>query len=187
MEVKEAMKRLSALAACSVFLACVSAATAGLVTVRFDPPDQTVNLGDPFSVSLVADISDPVLGWGLDFTIANPSVAALSGPPVIGPQWFPFSTPDGDGLGGIAFPNSISGNNVLLATLNFTADSLGDTNLLLSVTPGDLTEGFPLDPTGFATLSFEPGHVTVIPEPASVAILAFAGLGAIRPVRRRFR
>lgn len=165
------MKRLIGIAGVFCHLLCANAASAGLVEVRFDPPDQTVNLGSAFSVNLIADISDPVLGWGLDLTIQNAATASLLGPPVIGPQWFPFSTPDGDGLGGIAFPNSISGNNILLATLNFTADSLGDTNLLLSVTPGDLTEGFPLDPTGFADISFETGHVTVIPEPVSLVLV----------------
>ena len=49
-------------------LALTAPATAGLVdvTVRFDPPAQIVQVGDYFTVNLVADFTLPVVGWGLD-------------------------------------------------------------------------------------------------------------------------
>lgn len=93
------------------------------------------------------------------------------GPRVFGPEWVPAFAPDGDGLAGIAFPTGVSGNDILLATITFSGDAVGETDLFLSTTPQDLTEGFGLDPTGFAEVSFAPGHVEVIPEPASVSLL----------------
>jgi len=48
-----------------------------------------------------------------------------------------------------------------------------------------LTEGFPLDPTGFADVTFEGGHVRVIPEPTTMILLAMLGLLGLRWPRER--
>ena len=157
-------------------------ASAGLVTVRFDPPDQTVNVGDTFTIGIVADISDPVVGWGLDVNAVMRNVISPVGAPAIGPLWVPAYTPDGDGLAGLAFSASVSGPGVLLATLTFHADDIGEADLNASVTPGDPWEGFALDPSGFATLAFEPGHIIVTPEPAAAI---FLGIAALFLARRR--
>ena len=156
------------------------------ITVRFDAPDVTVGLGDVFSMDILADIpaAEPVLGWGLDLAIADAAIASLTGAPVVAPPWFATFTPDGDGLGGMAFPFSVSGDSVLLATITMSADSLGETDLFLGATAGDLTEGFPLDPAGFAGIVFETGHITVVPVPGA-ALLGAIGLGVIGLFRRR--
>ena len=165
-------------------LCCGQQAWAG-VTVRFEPSEVTYYEEDLFTLDLVADISDPVIGWGLDLTIEDPLVLSLNGPPMIGPLWYEGYAPDGDGLVGLAFDTGISGNDILLATISLQAVTMGDTDLYASVTPGDLTEGFPLDPTGFADVTFESGHVIVIPEPAAVVLLAAGGWLVVRFRRRR--
>ena len=183
-----AMNRLKVLTLL-VSLVVASSARASLVTVRFEPSSQTVNLGDTFNVQIVADISSPVVGWGLDFAIASPPILSETAAPVIGAAWVPAPAPDGDGLASLAFPNSVSGTGVLLATLTLHANAIGATDLLLSVTPGDLTEGFALDPTGFAELTIQPGHANVVPEPSTIGLLALIGLGMLRgrPSRCRMR
>lgn len=178
----------------SVYLAAVIVLTAALpasaglvdVTVRFEPVEQTVNIGDDFTVNLVADILPPVLGWGLDVSAVTRDIISPLGLPAIGPAWVPAYAPDGDGLAGLAFPDSVSGPGVLLATLTFHADALGEVDLLAGVTPGDGTEGFALNPTGFAMVSFQLGLIIVTPEPLTAALLAAGAVLALcSPSRRR--
>lgn len=90
--------------------------------------------------------------------------------------------PDGDGLAGAVFPAGLTGD-LLLATLTFQAIGAGATEVGASATPGDLTEGFPLDPSGFdADVSFTSARVEV-PEPGLPVILALAALTQL--LRRR--
>lgn len=156
-----------------------------LSIVGFAPAAQSVEIGSPVSVDIVADFSDPVVGWGLDLAWA-PGVVALSGAPVVGPAWNPVLAPDGDGLAGLAPPGGVSGTGVVLATLTFDGVGLGTSALALSATAGDLTEGIPLLGGGFDTTSFLLGSVEVVqvPEPGLAALLA-ASLVALAPRPRR--
>jgi hypothetical protein len=159
-------------------------AGSGLATVIVDvqPASSEVTIGQGFNVSIVATIPDPVVGWGLDLSFDH-AVLSLVGSPVIGPVWLPATALDSDGLAGLAFPSSISGTSVLLATVHLSAIAAGETDLTLSVTPGDLTEGFPLDPTGFATMTLGSAHVTAVPEPTVAVLLLVASVLAM-PRRR---
>jgi hypothetical protein len=139
------------------------------VNAWIEPTNQTKPLGSLFSVAIWADMSNPVLGWGLDVGYDH-SVLTMIGTPVIGPLWAAGLAPDGDGLAGLTFPTGVQGNGLLLATLNFSVAAAGQTDLTLSVTPGDLNEGFALDPTGFANATFQAAHVEVLPEPATAVL-----------------
>lgn len=141
------------------------------VCIRIEPGWSVVQPGEVFTVNIVAELNRPVFGWGLDLSISMPGVLSMTADPAIAPPWFAGVAPDGDHLVGLAFPDSIMGENVLLATLTFHADSPGLTQLTPGSTPGDNTEGFPLDPTGFATLTFHPALVRVAPEPATVLLV----------------
>ena len=94
------------------------------VTVRFEPASLTVDPGTIFSVAIVADIPQPLVGWGLDLTIQNPSVVSVHAAPSIGPLWVSAYAPDGDGLAALAFPSSVSGIGVVLATISLSADAV---------------------------------------------------------------
>lgn len=165
-------------------LGTAQVAAGAQVTVRFDPPTKTVDRFDVFTIDLVADITEPVVGWGLDLTLDPAGIISLSGPPALGPSWLSAFASDGDGLAGLAFPDSVADVGVVLATLSFTADAVGQADLLAGYSLGDLAEGFPLDPGGFASVAFEIGHVMVVPEPAMIVLLA-GGLFGLRCRRGR--
>ena len=165
---------------------CLTSSAWGDVVVRHDTPDVTVAFGDVFDLNIVADIDEPVLGWGLDLTIDDPSILSTIGDPLIGSLWDGAFAPDGDGLAALGFPDSIMGNDLLLATVTLSADTLGETDLFLGADDNGLTEGFPLDNVGFAGTTFEPGHVRVVPLPAA-GVLVLVGLGVVTSVRRRSR
>jgi hypothetical protein len=174
--------------ALSLSLACGLAAPASaLVVARVSPASAAHDVGDDFTVDLIATFTAPagtagLLGFGLDLTFDS-AVITLSGPPVIGPAFTGFTGPDGDGLGGIA-SDAIGSGEILLATLGFHAEAAGFSALVLGITAGDLSEGFPLDPTGFDSVQLVNGGVTVVPEPASATLLGVA-LAALALSRRR--
>jgi len=169
---------------CVVLLA--AAASHAAVDVRVLGPVGQVGTNTQFAVNIVADISDPVLGWGLDLDF-DPALLRLVDPPMVGPDWTPFGGGDGDGLAGVFLPaaggQGLSGNDVFLAGLFFESLVPGMVTLALGITPGDLNEGFALDPSGFdANVTFQDLRFTVVPEPSSGALVA---LGLLALVRRR--
>lgn len=175
-------------------IALAGSAKASIVQVSFQSPATTVVLGDLFTVDIVADTTAPIVGWGLDLNLSTPGILSLAAAPAIpSPPWRTTTGADGDGLVGLADPlapvnGSVTGTGILLATLTFSADVIGQTDLVLSVTPGDLTEGFPLTTPGdFATVSFALGSVTVVPEPIPLFSLTFGALAVLSRRRRRPR
>jgi len=159
-----------------------SAPAAATVTVRVVSPVSEVSVGEIFSIQLRAEASQPILGFGLDLGFDG-AVLAIDAPPAIGPLWDPLVAPDGDGLAGLVFPAGLTGD-LLLATLSFEALAPGTTDIVASFTAGDLTEGFPLDPSGFdADVSFVGAPIQVVPEPAA-GLLVAAGLLGLAGYRR---
>ncbi|MCL2330600.1 MAG: PEP-CTERM sorting domain-containing protein [Phycisphaerae bacterium] len=151
------------------------------VVVYAVPSATTVNVGDSVDVQLLADLGEPVVAWGLglsfDRAILSETAAATGGP-----AWETVFETGNDALMGLAFPDSISGNSVLLATFHFEAVSTGQAWLTPTITPGDLTQGFALDPAGFAIVQFAPAvMINVVPEPMmSLGLLAIGSLVILR-------
>jgi len=162
-----------------VALATGQTAVAATVSITFAPDAATYQIGDSFIVNWIADISSPVVGWGLDLTFDS-TVVALNGT-MIGPIWFPVAGSESDDYGGLAFPNAVSGSGVLLTSLSFTAIAPGSTNLSASFDPLNFAEGFALEQGGFADLTFANGSVAVNPgpEPAPVILVASVIVGML--------
>jgi hypothetical protein len=178
------MRNLMRLLPLVASLLTAAAPADALVMVGFAPEASLVTPGTSFAVEIRAELGEPVLGFGLDLAF-DPAILALESPPEIVAPWLPVFAPDGDGLAGVAFDAGLVGDDVLLAVLRLRALAPGTSALALSVTPGDLSEGFALDPTGFAAApGFVAGSVQVLPEPGT-GVLVAAGLAALALRRSR--
>ncbi len=170
-------------------LAGSPAASAAVVELSLSAPTTRIEVGQRFSIDILADIPDPVSGWGLDLGL-DAAILQLVGTPAIGSAWTALAAADGDGLAGLApFPGSVSGSDILLARLELEAIGPGLAALMLSVTPGDLSEGLPLGfpaaPGSFAELSFSDLTVEVAAAPAAPTLLLLGGGLALLRLRRR--
>jgi len=150
------------------------------IAVGFNPQDSFATPGDMVYVDIVADIpaNEALAGWGLEVWY-DTGVATLLGVGINAP-WTPAYAPDGDELAGLAFPDCVWGDGVVLATLTFQYIG-GVTPLIASYTAGDLTEGFAICPNlggGFAMGEFTDG--SIYPEPATLSLLVLGGLALIR-------
>lgn len=159
---------------------------AATAIVRVVPTSPTMAVGEP-------GVRDP---GGLH--AAGPGVRPRPGvrpgpvergrPPQVGPLFVALFAPDGDGLAGLADVGPVSGSDVLLATLQVAALAPGVAMVVAGFTGGDLTEGFPLDPTGFEPDVQFVGAVVTVAEPG---LSGFIGLAALllccrpRPRSRR--
>lgn len=147
--------------------------------VSVSPADTEVQLGDTFDVFVIADFSNAVAGWGLDVDASDDTLLSVVNVQIADP-WVSANAADGDQLVGLAYPDLVQGDAVLLATITYSADHIGMTTLTPGTTVGDFTEGFPLFPTGFDDAEYQPGTVNIVPEPATYAMLVFAGVAWLR-------
>lgn len=177
--------RLSHLAISALTLLVGVPMLSGSVVVRIEPSKSTVQLDEQFSAVIVADISQPVVGWGLDLAF-NKQVLAQVGMPTIASSWQSVFSLDGDGLSALASSGVESGIGIELATITFRAQDLGQTDLSLAMTPGDATEGFPLYPSGYDSVSFAGARVTVVPEPCTGLLMLLLPTGYVL-LQRRYR
>jgi hypothetical protein len=151
----------------ALLTSAAEAVAQGTIMVRFDPHNTIVSPGSSFTVKVVADIPNPVLGWGLDVGFDS-SVLSLESVEV-GPAWFAASAADGDNLAGLAFPSPVGGQNTLLAILHLKSNDTtcaGNSSLTASFTANDLSEGFPLPIGDFAGVTFVGGSVNVVSTPS---------------------
>jgi hypothetical protein len=172
-----ARKTLTSFAALA---ALVLAPTASAdILVWLNPATPEVEVGQPVTVDLMASFDEPVVGWGLDLTIDDPTYASWTST-TLGSAWNATTTIDGDGLAGLRFPDGIGGE-VLLATLTFEGMAEGVTPLTLGSGPEE-DEGILLASGALATnVQLAGATLTVVPEPTAVLLLL--GLAAL--TRRR--
>ena len=155
---------------CAVGLLSSTASTlrADVVSVSLNPTTPSFTLGQTFNVDLLADIPDPVLGFGLDMNFAA-TMLALNGF-TTGPLWFPATGVEVNDFVGLAFPTPVSGAVVLLGTFSFTALATGSTALGLAYDSMNFAEGFPLATGGFADNNLP--DESAVPEPSTLCLLA---------------
>jgi hypothetical protein len=170
------MNRHMRLACIALTLGLLAGTTTADVLVDILPSELTINVGESVTFDIVADMSLPIMGWELDLSIADPTVASVAAPPIVAPPWSPVSS-DGDGLGGIVFPTSVMGDDIALATISIQGDAIGDTIIDVSTNAPD--EGFLIDAFaggGMDTWTSNATMLHVVPEPAVPTLMAMVGL-----------
>jgi hypothetical protein len=177
-------------------LVCSSAPASVPIEVTWDPATCRIidGIGLQGSLSIYADVptDTPIVAWGLDlyFDEAIVSVSSIT----YGADWSEVShDPTAqDLIDGVDYnmaaislfpPGGLAGH-VLLANLTFTGLAIGDTDLVLGAhNPPDLSEGFAQSPPPsgvFVPFNAAIGCIEVVPEPATLFLLGFAGLAVIR-------
>lgn len=161
------------------------------IIVDILPQGSPIGIGQTTQVTFSLSATDPILGWGFALEW-DPSILEIVSQSA-GPLWFDVSNGTLGMLGGLAFPEGLAGDNILLAELTVKGVGVGTSRLSITVDPSDFSQGFALDPTGFAAFTVNPGALTVtgttaatVPEPSAAGLLAFS-LAAFAVRRRQVR
>lgn len=171
-------------------------AEAGAVNVHVEPALQTVSVLDTFDVTFSADILEPLLGFGFELTFDDQLFELNS--TRIGPDFLAAVNADDNLMSALAFPDPVSGDDILLGTASFTMLDAGQGVFGISVADGDPTHGFAGVSIGaMADFDVALGEVRaatelgglggggpVTPEPTTLSLL---GLGALVVARRNRR
>lgn len=173
-------------------LSCGSAMAAG-IDVTLAPDAEEYVVGDTVLVSVLATPEAPLVGYGFDLVMDDPSILTYEGFDA-GDAFTRVSSRDGDGLAALSFMGGMTGPDLLIGVVTYTAVDAGEVTLDLGITAGDLSEGFGSNGEGiFLDLNSSPATITVmdfpvagdtpvIPEPATMAMLA----GGLLLLRRRW-
>jgi len=178
-------------------------AKAAMIVVDVLPAQTNVTVGQQVDVTITANISENILGFGFDL-LYNEKLLGIANVEIAQP-FAPLNAPDGDGLAGLAFPNNFVGANVKLATVTLTGLAPGRSGISIGITPGDPMEGFPqyegwadLRVATDASITIQSADVLTgggggggggltcppIPEPGTITMIALGAILARKSSRR---
>ena len=178
-------------AALFVLTLAASSANAALI-VTFSPSSTNISVGDTFTVDVLATTQNPLVDGFVSFDIGflfdNSIVTFDSSPTALG--FLPVASGFGGAAGFAPLPIPVSGIDILLATLTFTA--ISDGSFFLNVGPGLFVglSPFPgqgsLPTSGFISFSGVPLSISVAKANVSApATLGLFGLSALMLLMRR--
>jgi hypothetical protein len=159
-------------AMCGIVLMFAGQASADMIFVDMLPSQEQVDINETFEVTIQADITRELLGFGFDMMYDENVVQVenVSFPDTV----LPLPTRDGDGLAAVGFNNNrlgeLIGDDITLATVTFRGITAGVSAISMDYTISDPSEGFPEKGDSFATLNINPGLVRVGPAPQEVPI-----------------
>jgi len=157
------------------------------MSVWLEPDKTKINPGDALTVSIYADLSEPIVSFGfhLDYDTTRLFLDGLQ----VAPAFRALDSQYPDGIAALAYPTPAEGDQVLLATARFTGRDVGTADISLEMTAGDATEGFALRGCGEGEMTVTPTSVKIerrrIPEPTTMlSLLVGLGLLSRRTLRR---
>jgi hypothetical protein len=169
-----------------LLLSSFSTVAAPLPSLELDILDSEIQVGEAFDIDVIAvDVaaSDEVLAFGFDVIHSS---SFTFNEATVGDGFFDDSAsfPDTD-VAGSAFPGIQGGQDITLATLNFTPALAGTFSLVIFSDMAELSEGlftFALGQGDITTCS----NVNVVPIPPTMLLLG-AGLIGLVSLKRRSR
>ena len=183
-------KKVNLILVLVILVLCLSVTQASALSMNLVVSDSYIMPGETFSIELwvndVFDIfpGDEVLAFGFDLTNSDPSIVSFNSA-TAGPLFDDDSAlfPNTD-VAGSAFPG-ITDNSIHLATLNYTALSLGSVALGIASDVTDFNEGLVYFMAGNIDITSS-RNVNVVPEPSTYLLFGF-GLAGLVFLRRRGR
>jgi hypothetical protein len=176
MEIEVMRNPLKTLSLLTLFATAAGPTALATVTLSFVQQNTVIpTIGESAVVEVRADLTEAIIGWGLDLAVVDPSVATLTDLAVALPWDAAEATLDHDLFGATSLTSVGPGTDILLATLTFQAVGDGVTNIAL-LTSNDEDEGFALaNWSGLDSVVFASGTITV-PEPTSFLVCTLGGL-----------
>ncbi len=174
---------------CTILLAMHSDAAATIsIDIGGTGPNGTINLNETVTVSVYADAipagNDGNGLFGFGFSIVYDDTLLSSSSATSGPFWTgtgnsaSFNNPDDVGMTAnrLFMADGPSGNNILLASIDFTGDSIGSSIVAVIYYTGCPGDNFLFEATVLDTSSsfFQSGSINVVPEPHTALLF---GLG----------
>jgi len=159
-------------------------------SITLSPSAPTVNVGSSFSVNVIISGITDLYSWELDMGFSPATRAALTGqtigPLFTGGLYVPGTLNAGagtiTGAGAALFgANGVSGTGTI-GTFTFTASSVGQVTFDLSRV---LLGNSNLDPIFISNANWNPGLVTVVPEPTAALLTALGLALTASAVHRR--
>lgn len=163
------------------------------VMVNINPEIRFATVGSTFTMDITADVSanEALVAWGFDL-LYDPTQLTLNSA-TTSAYWDLFSF-GGDNLTALLIPDSsspdpgLSGNGLLLATLNFTCQGPGTSALDISINSLEMLQGFMTFDGQYAAWQSIPASIeqgtAAVPEPGTVLLLG-SGLAAIAWLSRK--
>jgi hypothetical protein len=160
------------------------------LSVWAEPVHSQTQVSQTVTVKIYGDFSQPVVSFGfhLDYDSTLLTLTGLTP----ASSFHALNPTHAHGVAGLAYPDGLSGDRVLLATARFRANAVGTSDIGLVVTPNDPTEGFEVVGSCETQNTLTPASVTIvqrepppprppppIPEPTSL-LCVLAGMGMLR-------
>ncbi len=144
-----------------------------MVTIDMIPSVTEAVVGQSVVVQVLADLSEPVIGFGFDF-VFDPTLLRLDSVTIPQPFVSLVGSRQSGGVLAMAYPNNAQGTASLLASARFTTLSPGLAVVGIVADPGDKTQGFPELQVGeYSTVTVRTAGIRiVVPEPSTVLFLA---------------
>lgn len=177
----------------ALLLALPAIAHAGAIDIHILPTAQTVTVGQSFDVTIVADVEDPILGFGFEL-LYDETLFALEDTQV-GQAFLPTRMSAQGAFSALAYPSGAAGEELVLGSASLVALTTGVGNIGIAIPANTAVWGFAETAVAaFATWEATPATVTVsppgggggeppIPEPTTALLIAAGFLTLARRVR----